>query len=169
MPSLAPRLLAAALVVGAARAASREVKSTVFTHGENGWPCYRIPGTLALPFDVMLSFAAARSYTGDVRCHFFPPATTACAARRPDSPWALLFPQHCYPLNASYPKQYSARVVKRSTDRGATCEPPHHTRTPRVPRPMAAQCHEPPTQGRPQHWSPLTPQNGAPAAWQGVR
>ena len=73
MPSLAPAvgLLAAALVaVGAAPAASREVKSTVFTHGENGWPCYRIPGTLALPFDVMLSFAAARSYTGDVRCHF---------------------------------------------------------------------------------------------------
>ena len=71
MPSLAPRLLlAVALVVGAAPAASREVKSTVFTHGENGWPCYRIPGTLALPFDVMLSFAAARSYTGDVRWHF---------------------------------------------------------------------------------------------------
>ena len=69
MPSLAPRLLlAVALVVGAAPVvASREVKSTVFTHGENGWPCYRIPGTLALPFDVMLSFAAARSYTGDVR------------------------------------------------------------------------------------------------------
>ena len=43
------------------------IKSTVYTHGENGWPCYRIPGTLALPFDVMLSFAAARSFTGDVR------------------------------------------------------------------------------------------------------
>jgi hypothetical protein len=45
---------------------SATIKSTVFTHGEDGWPCFRIPGTLALPSGVMLSFAAARSYTGDV-------------------------------------------------------------------------------------------------------
>ena len=30
---------------------------------------------------------------------------------------------HCYPLNASYPKRYSARVVKRSTDAGASWGP----------------------------------------------
>ena len=28
------------------------VLSTVYTHGENGFPCIRIPSTLALPFDV---------------------------------------------------------------------------------------------------------------------
>lgn len=43
------------------------VQSTVYTHGEGRFPCIRIPSTLALPFDVMLSFAAARSWTGDVR------------------------------------------------------------------------------------------------------
>lgn len=42
------------------------VQSTVYTHGEDGFPCIRIPSTLALPFDVMLSFAAARSWSGDV-------------------------------------------------------------------------------------------------------
>ena len=48
-------------------AAVDAVQSTVYTHGEDGFPCIRIPSTLALPFDVMLSFAAARSWTGDVR------------------------------------------------------------------------------------------------------
>jgi hypothetical protein len=43
------------------------IRSTVYTHGENNFPCIRIPSTLALPSGVMLSFAAARSWTGDVR------------------------------------------------------------------------------------------------------
>lgn len=79
----------------AQRRGAATVKSTVFTHGESGWPCFRIPGTLALPNNTLLSFAAARSYTGD----------------------------HCYPLNATYPKKYSAHVVKRSTDGGVSWGP----------------------------------------------
>ena len=58
-------LLAATLLSASASGAT--VLSTVYTHGEDGFPCIRIPSTLALPFDVMLSFAAARSWTGDVR------------------------------------------------------------------------------------------------------
>ena len=65
MATAAP-LLAAALLASASGAA---IQSTVFTHGEEGFPCIRIPSTLALPFDVMLSFAAARSWTGDVHTH----------------------------------------------------------------------------------------------------
>jgi hypothetical protein len=86
-PGAAEAILLLLLLLFLGRTACALV-STVYTHGENGWPCYRIPGTLALPNDTLLSFAAARSYTGD----------------------------HCYPLNASYPKRYSAHVVKRSTD-----------------------------------------------------
>ena len=91
--------------------------STVFTHGENGFPCIRIPGTLHVPASatppaatastvtddgdgdgdgVLLSFAAARSFTGD----------------------------SCFPVkNLTNPKAYSAHVVKRSTDLGATWGP----------------------------------------------
>eukprot|EP01043_Picozoa_sp_COSAG02_P104435 COSAG02_NODE_40432_length_405_cov_1.777778_1_plen_78_part_00 len=65
------RLILALLLGSAADvappAAADAVQSTVYTHGEEGFPCIRIPSTLALPFDVMLSFAAARSWTGDVR------------------------------------------------------------------------------------------------------
>lgn len=51
----------------ASTSGSGSIKSTVFTHGEEGWTCFRIPGTLALlPSNVMLSFAAARSFSGDV-------------------------------------------------------------------------------------------------------
>ena len=63
MPLL-PALTAAALLLPAPPASAQlvpEVESTVFTHGEGGFPCIRIPSTLALPFDTMLSFAAARS------------------------------------------------------------------------------------------------------------
>jgi hypothetical protein len=66
--AMAWRMLAV-LLVGAAGVppAVGAVQSTVYTHSEGGFPCIRIPSTLALPFDVMLSFAAARSWTGDVR------------------------------------------------------------------------------------------------------
>ena len=66
-------LLAATLLSASASGAT--VLSTVYTHGEDGFPCIRIPSTLALPFDVMLSFAAARSWTGDVHTH---PAAGPC-------------------------------------------------------------------------------------------
>ena len=62
LPSAVTRLATAPITASI----SVTIKSTVFTHGENGWPCFRIPGTLALPSGIMLSFAAARSYTGDV-------------------------------------------------------------------------------------------------------
>jgi hypothetical protein len=133
----AAAVLVATMTLTAAPASSTTIKSTVFTHGENGWPCYRIPGTLSLPFGVMLSFAAARSFTGDVRCTqaraACPPRCLRCSGLTHSVralPAPVPAPQHCYPLNASYPKRYSARVVKRSTDRGASCElnpsrPPH--------------------------------------------
>ena len=71
--------------------------STVYTHGENGFQCIRIPGTLGVPSSrgdtVLLSFAAARSFAGD----------------------------SCFPnAKTPNPKQYSAHVVKRSTDLGKT-------------------------------------------------
>lgn len=91
--SRASMLLAAAALLAAH---AQQPPSTVFTHGEQGFPCIRIPSTLALPFDVVLSFAAARSYTGD-SC--FP------SARLPSA------------------KAYSAHVVKRSTDRGMSWGP----------------------------------------------
>eukprot|EP01051_Picozoa_sp_SAG22_P012458 SAG22_NODE_1298_length_4811_cov_3.430178_1_plen_318_part_10 len=80
--------------LGAAHAAAAaDAATTVFTHGEEGFPCFRVPSTLALPFDVMLSFAAARAYMGD----------------------------SCYPSSAGKdPKRYSAHVVKRSSDRGSS-------------------------------------------------
>jgi sialidase-1 len=87
--------VAAALLLLCFTAHAATIKSVVYTHGENGWPCYRIPGTLALPNNTLLSFAAARSWQGD----------------------------HCYPTAAIYPKHYSAHVVKRSTDGGATWGP----------------------------------------------
>ena len=57
------RLASLLAAVGAAAAAAATqrlphtqatVISTVYTHGEGGFPCIRIPSTLALPFDVML-------------------------------------------------------------------------------------------------------------------
>ena len=88
--------------------------STVYVHGEEGFPCIRIPTTLDIASSgggggggggggiplaaagsdggVLLSFAAARSWTGD-SCF---PTTTQFLGR----------------------KEYSAHVVKRSTDRG---------------------------------------------------
>ena len=68
---------AAALVAGTLAAgggaSGAAIQSTVFTHGEGGFVCIRAPGTLALPFDVMLSFAAARSWSGDVRTRLSQP------------------------------------------------------------------------------------------------
>lgn len=87
---------------------------TVFKHGEGGFPCIRIPTTLAVPVPTLtdqqnqsytttqdapytlLMFAAARSFTGD-----------SC------------FPSH--PLPGA--NNYSAHVVKRSIDGGMTWSP----------------------------------------------
>ena len=66
---------------------------TVYTHGENGYPCIRIPSTLRLPNNTLLSFAAARAWTGD----------------------------SCFPTSVSPDaKNFSSHVVKRSLDGGAT-------------------------------------------------
>ena len=97
--------------------ASAEVPSapsTVYTHGEGGFPCIRIPSTLHIAGSstaaaanrnesaeendgVLLSFAAARSWTGD----------------------------SCFPTAKTLPgrKAYSAHVVKRSTDSGQSWSP----------------------------------------------
>ena len=70
--------------------------TVVYRHGEDGFPCIRIPSTIALENNVVLSFAAARGFTGD----------------------------SCFPSNPSnQSNNYSAHVVKRSTDGGATFGP----------------------------------------------
>ena len=86
----AAAVLVATMTLTAAPASSATIKSTVFTHGENGWPYYRIPGTLSLPFGVLLSFAAARSFTGDVRCT--PAAMLARPCCLPAAMLALFWP-----------------------------------------------------------------------------
>jgi len=95
------RSLVCLVALGSAAAAAALVGppaagTEVYRHGEGGFRCIRIPSTLALPHNILLSFAAARSFTGD----------------------------SCYPTrNVSQPKPYSAAVVKRSTDGGATFGP----------------------------------------------
>ena len=93
---------AVALVVGSTLAAGggasgAAIQSTVFTHGEGGFVCIRAPGTLALPFDVMLSFAAARSWSGDVRTPSLPAPLLPPIPPRADGAaccGAVLLPDH---------------------------------------------------------------------------
>jgi Neuraminidase (sialidase) len=72
---------------------SQDLPAVVYSHGESGFPCIRIPTTLFVQDGVLLSFAAARCFTGD----------------------------SCFPSSPTpTPKNYSAHVVKRSLDGGNT-------------------------------------------------
>ena len=92
--------LSAVLVLGASGAlAAAPAAVQVYAQGESGFQCIRAPATISAQGGVLLAFAAARCYTGD----------------------------NCYPTAdpAAVPgaKNYSAHVVKRSTDGGRTWSP----------------------------------------------
>ena len=53
-----------------------QVRSTVFSFGEGGWPCIRAPAITLAGDGVLLAFAACRNYTGD-GCYPQTPATLA--------------------------------------------------------------------------------------------
>ena len=78
--------------------AQQQSASQIYIHGEAGFRCIRIPETVAVQNGVLLSFAAARCFPGD-SC--FPSAPLANA------------------------NNYSAHVVKRSTDGGVTWSAMH--------------------------------------------
>ena len=92
LPMLPPLLMVLA-TLGSASASPPPNGTLVYRHGESNFPCIRIPSTVSLEGGVVLSFAAARSFTGDSCFPTAPPVA---------------------------PKNYSAHVVKRSTDGGAT-------------------------------------------------